>query len=191
MLYYKIINGQTKISDCRTIRTEAGVWVSNPSSELIASEGWLPYNPPAPPEPDPITEPDTYEVMEAVKRMLASSVESLTDEEALQVAALYPTWASKVGESVAVGERLWYNEKLYKVVQAHTVQEDWTPDVSTSLFTEVSVDPWPEFVQPTGASDAYMAGDQVTYNGQHYVCLMDNCVFSPDAYPAGWQLAED
>lgn len=42
---------------------------------------------------------------------------------------------------------------------------------------------WPEYVQPTGAHDAYQAGDKITYNGQHYVCLMDGCVWTPDAYP--------
>lgn len=46
---------------------------------------------------------------------------------------------------------------------------------------------WPEYVQPTGAHDAYHAGDKITYNGRHYVCLMDGCVWTPDAYPAGWR----
>ena len=48
-------------------------------------------------------------------------------------------------------------------------------------------DEWPEFVQPTGAHDAYQVGDKVTFNGKHYVCKLANCVWSPDAYPAGWE----
>ena len=48
----------------------------------------------------------------------------------------------------------------------------------------------PEYVQPTGAHDAYNTGDKVRYNGKVYVCKMDNCVWSPDAYPAGWELVE-
>lgn len=48
-------------------------------------------------------------------------------------------------------------------------------------------DEWPAFVQPTGAHDAYQAGDKITYNGVHYVCKLANCVWSPDAYPAGWE----
>ena len=51
-------------------------------------------------------------------------------------------------------------------------------------------DEWPEFVQPTGAHDAYNTGDKVTYNGKHYISTMDGNVWSPDAYPAGWELAE-
>lgn len=46
---------------------------------------------------------------------------------------------------------------------------------------------WPEFAQPTGAHDAYHAGDQIAYNGKHYICKMDGCVWSPDVYPTGWQ----
>lgn len=83
---------------------------------------------------------------------------------------------------------MWYDGKLYKVIQSHTVQDDWTPDVSASLFTLVTVEEWPEFVQPTGAHDAYMTGDQITFNGQHYVSLIDNNTYSPETYPQGWQL---
>ena len=50
------------------------------------------------------------------------------------------------------------------------------------------VDEWPEFVQPMGAHDAYKIGDKITYNGQHYICKMDGCVWTPDAYPAGWEV---
>lgn len=49
---------------------------------------------------------------------------------------------------------------------------------------------WPEFVQPTGAHDAYGVGAQVTYNGQRYRCKLANCVWSPDAYPDAWELVE-
>ena len=49
---------------------------------------------------------------------------------------------------------------------------------------------WPAWVQPTGAHDCYNTGDKVTYNGQHYVSKIDGNVWSPDAYPAGWQVQE-
>lgn len=50
---------------------------------------------------------------------------------------------------------------------------------------------WPDFVQPTGAHDAYSAGAQVTYGGKHYQSLIDNNVWSPDAYPQGWKEVSD
>ena len=52
------------------------------------------------------------------------------------------------------------------------------------------VEEWPAFVQPTGAHDAYQVGDKITFNGQRYVCKLANCVWSPDAYPAGWEAQE-
>ena len=185
-MYYKIINDRTVFSDCRTIQMPDGTWISNPNKEQIEEAGWSVYVPP-PVIPTPQTEPDYEEVMNAVKKMLSSEIAELSDEQALEIAALYPTWVSKIGESVNVGERYWYDEGLYKVVQAHTVQSDWTPDVSTSLYTRVTVEEWPEWVQPTGSSDAYMAGDKVTFEGEHYISLIDYNTYSPSVYPAGWQ----
>lgn len=52
-------------------------------------------------------------------------------------------------------------------------------------------DEWPAYVQPTGAHDAYGVGDKITYNGHHYICQMDGCVWSPDAYPDAWELQEE
>ena len=49
---------------------------------------------------------------------------------------------------------------------------------------------YPENVQPTGAHDAYQNGDKVTFNGKKYVCKMDNCVWSPETYPSGWEESE-
>lgn len=48
-------------------------------------------------------------------------------------------------------------------------------------------DKWPEYKQPTGAHDAYHVGDKITYNGKHYTCVLDWCVWPPDIYPQGWQ----
>ena len=183
MMYYKYVNDRQVFSDCHTIQTNEGVFVSNPSQQQIFDAGWQIYEPPVV-EPQPMTEPDEMDIMQAVKRMLASSVENLTDEEALSVAALYPTWISKVGEQVNAGERLWYDGKLYKVVQGHIVQEGWTPDTAVSLFTEVTIEEWPEWVQPLGSEDAYMTGDKVTHNGIHWVSNVDSNVWEPGVY--GW-----
>ena len=49
------------------------------------------------------------------------------------------------------------------------------------------VDEYPEYVQPTGAHDAYNTGDKITYNGKKYICQMNGCVWAPDVYPQGWQ----
>ena len=110
---------------------------------------------------------------------------SLTDEDALQAVELFPQWVT--GHAYVVDERLQYKNVLYRVVQAHTSQADWTPDKTPALFVVVSLDDWPEFIQPTGAHDAYNKGDKVTFEGKHYIRLIDGNVYSPAAYPAGWQ----
>jgi hypothetical protein len=46
---------------------------------------------------------------------------------------------------------------------------------------------WPEWRQPTGSEDAYNTGDKVTFEGAHYVSLIDGNIWSPTAYPAGWE----
>ena len=121
----------------------------------------------------------------ALRPYIEKSSVSLTDEDALQAVELFPQWVIK--HSYIVGERLQYNGVLYRVVQAHTSQADWTPDITPALFVVVSLDEWPEFVQPTGAHDAYKKGDKVTFEGKHYISLIDGNVYSPTAYPAGWQ----
>lgn len=112
---------------------------------------------------------------------------SLSDEEALSTPMLFPRWM--VGVEYVQGDRVLYNDVLYSVLQAHTSQTDWTPDAAPSLFTKVLIpDPEviPDWEQPD-STNGYMKGDKVRYNGKVYESLIDNNVWSPDAYPAGWQ----
>ena len=114
-----------------------------------------------------------------------------SDEDAYTMRYLYPEWLGN-GLTYKTNDRLMYNDKLYKVLQDHTSQSDWTPDTASSLYVEIA-DPsneYPEFKQPTGAHDAYAKGDKVTFEGKHYISLIDANVYSPTAYPAGWQLVE-
>ena len=121
----------------------------------------------------------------ALRPYIEKAAVSLTDADALESVELFPAWAA--GVAYAVDERIQYGGTLYRVVQAHTSQADWVPDKTPALFVVVSLDEWPEFVQPTGAHDAYKKGDKVTFEGKHYISLIDANVYSPAAYPAGWQ----
>ena len=112
----------------------------------------------------------------------------LDNEAALECVELFPAWEN--GKAYTVETRVQYGGKLYRCVQAHTSQSDWTPPVAVSLWSEVTVDPttgYDEWKQPTGAHDAYNKGDIVRYNGKLYRSLIDGNVYSPDAYPAGWE----
>lgn len=182
-MYHKFIGDREVFSTCKSIQTDEGVWISNPTEEQIADAGWLPYVPPVVP-PAPELEPDLTAEMEAVKRMFATQTEELSDEDALEVAALYPTWYSKIGTEVKVGERLWYDGKLYKVIQAHTTQANWTPDATPALYTEVSVVEWPEWKQPLGSEDAYRLGDKVSHSDKHWLSEIDYNTYEPGVY--GW-----
>lgn len=116
---------------------------------------------------------------------IAKATDYLTDEEAETVTVLFSKWNSNTEYSI--GDRVQYEGLLYKCVQAHTSQDDWTPDITPALWTRTSVEEWPEWIQPTGAQDAYNIGDKVTYKGEHYISLIDGNVYSPEAYPAGWE----
>lgn len=185
-MYYKIINDRMVFSDCKSIQLN-GQWISNPTSERISDAGWSVYVPPIVP-PQPQNEPYTADILNAVKKMLSSETEELSDEDALDVASLFPTWSSMLGESVTAGTRVWDDGRLWKVLQPHTFQANWRPADTPALFVEVSFVEWPEFVHPTGAHDAYMAGDKVTFQGQHYISLVNNNTYSPVEYPANWEL---
>ncbi len=135
---------------------------------------------------------DKIQAFEQMRKVLQMFAVSLTDEQAMEVATIYDSW--KIGKTYTVGEFLTYGEngvgdpQLYKVVQAHTSQADWTPDTAVSLYVAIGLDEqgYPVWSQPTGAHDAYNIGDIVDYNGTLYQSLIDGNIYSPEAYPAGW-----
>lgn len=127
-----------------------------------------------------ITREQAYKLRALIEKASAS----LTDTDAIEAPELFPKWTLK---EYAVGDRVRYEDILYKCLQAHTSQSDWTPDVAVSLWVRVD-DPsveFPKWKQPTGAQDAYQKGDKVSYEGKHYISTVDNNVWSPTTY--GWE----
>lgn len=118
---------------------------------------------------------------------------SLDDEKAMEVAYVYDPWA--IGKNYIVDDFVTYgingvgDPQLYKVVQNHTSQADWTPDKTAALYVAVGLDDsgYPIWSQPTGVHDAYNVGDVVNYKGDLYESLIDGNIYSPDVYPAGWK----
>lgn len=131
---------------------------------------------------------------EQFRKALQLFAQTLTSEQAIEVATIFDEY--KVGKSYSLGEYLIYgvnnvgDPQLYKVVQAHTSQEDWSPDATPSLYEPIGLNDsgYPVWSQPSGAHDAYNIGDIVDYNGTLYKSLIDGNVYSPDAYPAGWEV---
>jgi hypothetical protein len=133
------------------------------------------------------------QIAEQFRKALQMFAASLSDDKALEVASIYDAWASgksyKVGEFVTYGENGVGDPQLYKVVQAHTSQADWTPDKTASLYSPIGLtdEGYPVWSKPTGAHDAYNEGDIVDYNGTLYKSLINGNVYSPDEYPQGWE----
>lgn len=119
------------------------------------------------------------------------TLQGATDAEALEMRSLYPEWCSEV--EYTAGYYLQYKGILYKVLQDHTSQADWTPDKAVSLYVNVAdpQEPYPPYKAPTGAHDAYKKGDCVTFEGKHYRSKIDGNVHSPAEYPAGWEIVEE
>lgn len=132
------------------------------------------------------------QIAEQMRRALQMFAATLSDEQAMEVVAIYDVW--QVGKSYKTGEFFTYgvnsvgDPQLYRVVKDHTSQADWTPDVEASLYTAIGLDDngYPVWSLPTGSHDAYNKGDIVNYNGTLYQSTIDGNVYAPDAYPAGW-----
>ena len=139
------------------------------------------------------TESNMEQASEQIRKALQMFAQTLTDEQAMEIATVYPAY--EVGKAYTVNELFTYgvndvgDPQLYRVVQAHTSQSDWTPDATPALYTPIglSEEGYPTWSRPTGAHDAYNTGDIVDYNGTLYKSLIDGNVWSPDEYPAGWE----
>ena len=123
---------------------------------------------------------------EVVRLTIAKTINSIAieDETALRMVEYYPAPDTA---SYAAGDRIQYNGKLYKCLQAHTAQADWNPVDAPSLWAEVlagqdgtAIGEW---VQPD-STNPYMRGDKVNYNGKLYESEVDNNVWEPGVY--GW-----
>lgn len=124
----------------------------------------------------------------AARRTVAADADAMTADELAACAPLFDAWD---GGSVAyaVGDIVAYNGALYRCAQAHTSQAGWTPDISRALWTPMGIsadDPEavPDWVQPTGAHDAYPKGAHVMHNGTEWVSDLDANVWEPGV--SGW-----
>lgn len=189
----------------------------------------------------------TINDMPTYREKVNSLLTPLDDETAIQNAILFPIWKPNI--NYIENERIRYNGYLYKVLQSHTSQTNWTPNIATSLFAQVLVEnpdiivdwiqplstnpyslgdivkhngyKWQSMINnnvwepgiventiwknisilepeenntsysewaPPDANNAYMTGARVIFEGQIYESTIDNNVWSPSDYPAGWTL---
>lgn len=130
----------------------------------------------------------TWEHLRKLRELLRKAAESLEDEDALEAIELFPVWV--IDKDYSVGDRVRFNDVLYRCVQAHRSQQSWAPDETPALWTVVSLDEWPEWIQPTGAHDAYSEGAKVTHKdgvgGVGGVVVDKFCVFHSSGPLVNW-----
>ena len=110
----------------------------------------------------------------------------LDDEHAETVTELFDEWGP--GHEYQTDMRVQYDGLLYRCVQDHTSQIGWEPPNVPALWVRTSTEEWPEWIQPTGAHDAYAMGAKVTHNSKHWISDIDANVYEPGVY--GWHEAE-
>lgn len=127
------------------------------------------------------------ELAQKLRPYIEKAALSLSDEDALEAVNLFTNWKNNTQYEKDV--RVNYNGVLYKCLQSHTSQETWTPTDAPSLWAKVLIpDPnvVPEWEQPD-STNPYMKGDKVMFEGKVYESTINNNIWSPSAYPAGWK----
>lgn len=117
-----------------------------------------------------------------LRKVVEANAEPMSDKDSLDYSELFPNW--KIDTEYTVGNKVRYLDLLYRCIQSHTSQSDWTPDVTQALWVRVSVEEYPEWIQPTGSQDAYMIGDKVSHNENRWISTLDSNVWEPGVY--GW-----
>ena len=123
---------------------------------------------------------------EVTRMLIAQQINTISvdDNTAIRMLEFYPAWAANTGYTA--GYKVQYGGTLYKVLTAHTSQDDWTPDAAPALFAKVLIPDEtvvPEWEQPD-STNPYSAGDKVSHNGKTWVSDVDNNVWEPSVY--GW-----
>ena len=115
------------------------------------------------------------------------ATKTLSDKEALTVSVIFPEWSAD-SINYKKEDRVRCGDTLYKCLQDHTSQASWTPDAAPSLWVRID-DPaieWPEWIQPSGAHDAYPKGAKVTHNGKKWTSDIDSNVWEPGTPGSNW-----
>lgn len=120
-----------------------------------------------------------------MRKQIEENASVLTDKKAAEMPELFPAWNGD-GVSFITGNRVRYNGVLYKCLQSHEAQANWTPETAPSLWARVLIeapDTVSAWVQPD-STNPYMIGDKVSHNGKTWECSVNYNVWEPGVY--GW-----
>lgn len=136
-----------------------------------------------------VIESKDYELRDMLYKINKMYIESyITETQKIELDELARNNANAENSYAPVQEQIdnLYDE-LAQIKSRLDVLENPEEGTEEPAEPPQTTDEYPEYVQPTGAHDAYKIGDKITYNGKKYIYKLDNCVWNPDEYPAGWQ----
>lgn len=120
-----------------------------------------------------------------LRKYIEQGSKDFSDEDALNSIELFPQW--KTLTDYAAGDRVRDRGILYACVQTHISQDAWRPKDVPALWRVISIEEWPQWIQPTGVQDAYKKWDKVSYMERHWISIVDDNVWQPGIY--GWEEA--
>ena len=123
-----------------------------------------------------------------IRKAIDTFAENQTDETLLDNKTAFELWRSGIA---AEKDKIYrFGDDLYRCIQPHTTQDDWTPDKVPALFVKISLEEYPQWVQPTGAHDAYNKGDKVSDEEKHWISEIDGNVWKPGTVAGVWREIE-
>ena len=158
----------------RIVIVKDGLQIINPTEEMVLADGWISYSPPAPPEPQPTI---TDQLRDMVLEQYNGRTD-ITDEEALKRPLLVYSWDTYMGKSLAAGQVVSHDGKLWRVRQdVAAVLDNQPPSLATAALYEVIE------VEPAGTQDdpiqytppmEIFNGKYYTQGGVLYKCTRDS-----------------
>ena len=119
-----------------------------------------------------------------IRKAIDTFAESQTDETLLDNKSAFELWRPGIA---AEKDKIYrFDDDLYRCIQPHTTQDDWTPDKVPALFVKISLEEYPQWRQPTGAHDAYKKGAKVSDEGKHWISNKDVNIYKPGLVPGDW-----
>lgn len=131
---------------------------------------------------------DILEQAKAIRGAMGKVTATLTAEQALAVKELYPLWA--VDTAYTVDYVVRHNSKLYRCLQGHTSQDNWTPDATPALWVEIAApNEYREIKDNMLPTEAFALDEIGWYKEKDnlWKSLIAANTYTPDSYPAGWE----
>lgn len=121
---------------------------------------------------------------EEIRKAIDIFAVNQSDETLIDNKAAFEFWRAGIN---AEKDKIYrYGDDIYKCIQPHITQDDWTPDKVPALFVKISLEEWKQWEQPAGAHDAYMKGAKVSDEGKHWISNKDYNIYKPGLVPGDW-----